>query len=87
MERTAIMAGGDLVVGLLGLCERVIVGEGDDAAECGVEALEAVEIDGGEALGGELAGAIQRVSWVTGAKAMSSSFLGSGVAAVGAGTK
>ena len=50
-----IVAGGDGFVGGAGLFEGVIAGEGDDAAEFGIEAGDAVEIDFGEALGGEVA--------------------------------
>ena len=41
--------------------------EGDDAAELRIEVVDAVEIDVGEAFGGELAFSIQRESLLTGA--------------------
>ena len=55
VQRATIAAGGDLAIGLLGLLERMVFGERDDAAQRGIEALEAIEIDAGEPLGGELA--------------------------------
>jgi hypothetical protein len=55
VQRAAILAGGDLGVGGFRLLERQVAGERDDAAQLGVEALQAVEVDVGEALGGELA--------------------------------
>ena len=55
VQRAAIFAGGDFGVGLLRLCEGVIARERDDATQLGIEALQALEIDAGEALGGELA--------------------------------
>jgi hypothetical protein len=55
VQRAAILSGGDLHVGLFGLRQRQVARERDDAAQLGVEALQAVQIDIGEALGGELA--------------------------------
>ena len=55
VQRAAILAGGDLQVRLLGLRQGQVAGERDDAAQLGVEALDAVQIDAREALGGELA--------------------------------
>ena len=45
VQRAAIFSGGDFLVGLLRLCESEIAGEGDDAAQLGIELLDAVEID------------------------------------------
>ena len=55
VKRTAIFSGGDFCVGLFGLGEGEIAGEGDDAAELGIELLDAAQIDVREALGGEFA--------------------------------
>src|SRR6516162_5274249 len=56
MEWASVAAGSDLGVGGACLGEGVVSGEGDDAAELGVEAVDAGEVDLGEAFGGELAG-------------------------------
>jgi len=53
VEGAAVVAGGYFLVGLPGLGQGVVGGEGDDAAELGVEVLETGEVDIGEALGGE----------------------------------
>ena len=55
VKRAAIFTSGDFCVGLSGLGEREIAGEGDDAAELGIELLDAAQIDLCEALGGEFA--------------------------------
>ncbi len=78
VERAAIVAGGDFGVGGFGLREGVVAGEGDDAVDFWIEALDAVEVDVGEALLVSLRVSIQRESWWTGAKAMASSVAGSG---------
>ena len=51
VKRTAVFAGGDFFVGLLCLGEREIARERDDAAQLGIELLDALQIDLGEALG------------------------------------
>ena len=56
MQRAAIMAGGDFLVGLACLGEGVIAGESNDAMQFGIETLQAIEIDAGEALGGQRLG-------------------------------
>ena len=48
VQRSAILAGGDLAVGLLRLTHRQFVGVGDDEIERGVEAAEAIEIHAGQ---------------------------------------
>ena len=55
VQRTAILAGSDLQVRLFGLRQGQVAGERDHAAQLGVEALDAVQIDAREALGGEFA--------------------------------
>jgi hypothetical protein len=55
VKGSSIMARGDFLIRLPGLGEGEVFGEGDNAAQFGIEALEAVEVDVGEALGGELA--------------------------------
>ena len=45
VQRAAILAGGDLLVGLPRLRQRQIARERDDAAQFGIEARDAVEID------------------------------------------
>ena len=49
VERAAVVSGGDLTVGLLRLPEGQVACERDDAAQLGIEALQPVEIDLGEA--------------------------------------
>ena len=49
VQRAAILSRRDLGVGLLRLRERVVARERDDAAKLGIEALNAIEIDVGEA--------------------------------------
>ena len=44
VERAAILAGGDLLVGLPGLRQRQVAGQRDDAAQLGVEALQSFEV-------------------------------------------
>jgi len=41
VQGSAIMAGGDFRVCLSGLGEREVFGEGDDAVQFGIEALQA----------------------------------------------
>ena len=41
VEWAAVVAGGDFGVGGFGLCEGVVAGEGDDAVDLGIEALDA----------------------------------------------
>ena len=55
MKGAAVFASRDFFVGFFGLGEGKIAREGDDAAEPGVELLDAAEIDVREALGGEFA--------------------------------
>ena len=45
VQRAAIFAGGDFDVGLFGLRERQVARQRDDAAQLGIEALEALEIN------------------------------------------
>jgi hypothetical protein len=54
VQRAAVVAGGDLAIGLAGLIERDLGRGGDDAAQGGVVVRDAVEIDPGQALGGDL---------------------------------
>jgi len=56
VQRAAVLAGGDLGVGLPGLRERQVAGQGDDGVDLGLEPLEALEVDPGQPLGGQLAG-------------------------------
>ena len=56
MQRPAILARGDFLIGFLRLCERVICRERDDATQLGIEALNALEIDARESLGTERPG-------------------------------
>ncbi len=56
VEWAAVVAGGDFGVGGIGLREGVVAGEGDDAVDPGIEALDAFEVDLGEAGAGEFAG-------------------------------
>ena len=55
MQRAAILAGGDFLIGFFGLGEREVACERDDAMKLRVELLNALQINVGEALGGELA--------------------------------
>ena len=72
MQRPAIRAGGDLLVGLGGLLEREVLGEGHDALEQRVKPLEAVEIQFRQLHRAYLAVRIKLESSVTGRKASSS---------------
>jgi len=56
VEWAAVVSGGDFGIGCFGLCEGVVAGEGDDAVDLGIEALDAGEVDLGEAGAGEFAG-------------------------------
>ncbi len=78
VERTTVVSGGNLLVGLAGLREREFAGESDDAVELGIEALQAVEINIGEASEVSLRCSIHRERRVTGEKAMAASEEGSG---------
>ena len=49
----AVSSAGDLAIGLTSLFQRMVAGEGDDAVQLRIEAGDAVEIDGGQALGGK----------------------------------
>jgi hypothetical protein len=73
VQRTAILPGGDLGVGLLRARERVVLRERDDGAELRIEPLDAAQVDVRQPLGRELPRSIQRDSCVTGANAMTSS--------------
>src|SRR2546421_2909877 len=55
VKRSAILAGGDFLVGHFRLSEREIAREGDDATEPGIELFDAPQVDLREALGGEFA--------------------------------
>jgi len=55
VKRAAVLAGSDFFVGLFRLCEREIARESNDAAELGIELLDAAQVDLREALGGEFA--------------------------------
>ena len=55
MQRTAVVSGGDLAIGLLGLRKGQVPGERDDAVQLGIEALQAIQIQAREALRCELA--------------------------------
>jgi hypothetical protein len=55
MQRAAIVSGGNLAVGLLGLRQSQVAGERDNAVQLGIEALQAVQIRAREALRRELA--------------------------------
>ena len=78
VQRAAIFSGGDFAVGLFGLREGEVARQGDDAAQLGIEAVDALEINVGEALGSELSRFDPARELGYGAKAMSSSRLGSG---------
>ena len=67
MQRATILARPTLV-GALRLGEREIARQRDHAAQFGIELLQPVEIDVGEALGGELAGFNPAGKLVTGAQ-------------------
>jgi len=54
VKRAAIFSGGDFGIGLFGLRESEFAGDGDDAAEFGIELGDAIQIDVSEALAGEL---------------------------------
>ena len=53
MEWPAVVAGGDFRVGFLGLLERQIASQRYNAVQLEIELLEAIEIDVGQAFGGE----------------------------------
>ena len=54
------MSGGNFPVRLPRLRQGKVAGQGDDAVKLRIEALQAVQIDPGQALGGNLALLIQR---------------------------
>src|SRR5579883_2477184 len=56
VERSAVLAGGDFSVGLLGLLESKVFRQRDNAAEFGIVFLETVKINLREARGGDLLG-------------------------------
>ena len=49
MQRTAVLSGGDLGVGLFSLSEREVTCQGDDAAQFGIELLQTLQINLSEA--------------------------------------
>src|ERR1019366_7157285 len=50
MQRTAILAGCDFPVSVLGLCKRVLAGGRDDATQLGIELLQTREVELGKLL-------------------------------------
>ena len=56
VKGAAVVPGGDFGVGGFGLREGVVASECDDAVDLGIEALDACEVDLGEAGAGEFAG-------------------------------
>ena len=57
VQRAAVLARGDLVVGFSGLRQGAVFGEGDDEVQRGIVALEAGEVHLGQVDGGDLAAA------------------------------
>ena len=55
VQRAAVFSGGDFFVGLFGLGEREIARKRNDAAQLGIELLDAAEVDLREALGSKFA--------------------------------
>ena len=55
MQRSAISSGGNLRVSLLGLLHREIGGQRDHAAQLGIVLAQALQINSGQPLGGDLA--------------------------------
>ena len=53
VQRSAIFARGDFLVGLLGLLQREVARQRDDAAQLGIELLQAFQINFGQPLGRE----------------------------------
>src|SRR5580704_19347342 len=56
VQRPAILSGSNLLVGLLGLFQRMFLGQRDHAAELRIVLFQSCEIDGRQPLRGELPG-------------------------------
>jgi len=53
MKRPAIFSGSDFRIGPVGLCERELACKCDDAPQLGIELLESLQIELGEAFRGQ----------------------------------